>query len=285
MSGELVARSISSILKAVKEGKKLEVVARTKTWTAEGVKGSKTWGVLVLDGKETPIELNDVRVFKGLKTHTFENKLAVSMSINWTDEQVAELKELEELIIKDGLFVTFKDKLKAFDSIAEFKKHGWIGSMLPEKQVVDANGLTQEGKFYPRGSFIDCPFAKEKGVNRPDFEIKNADGTDVPSWQKLEGAKLNAKRIYLSYEIMAPSPAQAKYKVKLICRQIVLNEGGHVTIVSESDPTPSPPVASEASSNKRKADSVASPETDKKLKTEPTTTPQTKSEPPKPNAK
>ena len=281
MSGPLVARTIPSILKAVKEGKKLELVPRSKTWTAGGAKKSKTWGVLYLDGKETPIELNDVKVNRGLKTHTFDNKLAVSFGIMWTEEQVAEWKELEDLVIAE-LFVTFKDKLKEFDNMAEFKKYKWTGGMLKEKQVVDGNGLAQEGKFYPRSSFVDCPFAKDKGVSHPDFDIKNADGTDVSSWQKLVDAKLIIKRLYMSYEVNACQ--NSEYKVKLTCRQMILSEGGHVTIVSESDAlssssssAASATTPSDVTSNKRKADPVV-PEPDKKIKVEPTP-PTAKNEP------
>ena len=259
MSKVMVARTIPSILAAVKGGAKLEVVSNTKTWTAGGVKGSKTWGVLHIDGKETPIEFHDVRCPRGLHTKTFDNKLSVSLSAYWSVDQLAEIQELENLIVREGVFVTYRSKLTQFEKPEEFQKYKWTGAAPPAQPVKDKSGLIKEGEFYPRSSYIDCPFSKTKDDGHaPNFELKNVDGTDVEIWGKLEGSKLNVKRMFVSYEIVVPPNGDKNFKVKLICRGITLNEGGNVTVLSESQ------LENNATSSNKRVMSEASSEPDNK---------------------
>ncbi len=243
MSRTIIARTPKSILNAVKNGAKLTVASQTKTWTNATGKQSKTTGTLCLDGQEVALEFEDVRCAGGLRLATFENsKNCVSTTLSWSDEQAAEFLELEKLIVKDGLFVTYNDILKKFKEPDNFMEFKWTGAVMPLVQAKDKSGELVKDKYYPRASFVDCPMEKRDGATVPAFPLKNADNTDVACWNKLEKAKMTAKKIHVTYEISVSLNLEKNFKVKLICRYLKLAEGGHVTTISESMLSDSEPV-------------------------------------------
>jgi hypothetical protein len=235
MSRTIVARSVKDILGMVANGSKLTVVSTTKNWVNATGKQSKTTGNLYLDGQEVALEFENVRCPGGFRLATFDNdKKCVSLTLSWTDEQAAELLELEKLIVKEGLFVTYQSVLSKFqpESFMDFK---WSGGVLPPAQAKDpkTNELI-EGKFYPRASFVDCPFETRDKTPVPAFALLNSDNSPVAQWTKLVGQKMMAQKVHVTYEISVYPNLEKNFKVKLTCRYLQAAAGGVVTTISAS---------------------------------------------------